>query len=110
MQTDRNDMKVEKSISMHSLAFERPCKRQIVADKLCNASHVCMYGNRKGVSSISNKRLIINLNNYLKTDLANALNYMGVSLGSIKKKHLKQIADHKNDFHNDQNSQDFYDQ
>ena len=41
MQTDKNDMKVEKSVSMHSHAFERPCKRQIVTDpKSCNASHI----------------------------------------------------------------------
>ena len=32
MQTDKNDMKIEKSVSMHSHAFERPCKRQIVTD------------------------------------------------------------------------------
>ena len=41
MQTDKNDMKVEKSVSMHSHAFERPCKRQIVTDpKSRNASHI----------------------------------------------------------------------
>ena len=41
MQTDKNDMKVEKSVSMHSHAFERPCKRQIVTDtKSRNASHM----------------------------------------------------------------------
>ena len=40
MQTDKNHMKVEKSISMHSHAFERLCKRQIVTDtKSRNASH-----------------------------------------------------------------------
>ena len=33
-----------------------------------------------------------------------------MSLASIKKKHLKQIADHINDFLNDQNSQLFYNQ
>ena len=39
MQTDRNDMEVEKSVRMHSHAFERPCKRQVVADtKSLNAS------------------------------------------------------------------------
>ena len=41
MQTDKNDMKVEKSVSMHWHAFERPCKRQIVTDtKSRNASHI----------------------------------------------------------------------
>ena len=41
MKTDKNDMKVEKNVSMHSHAFERPYKRQIVTDpKSCNASHI----------------------------------------------------------------------
>ena len=41
MQTDKNDVKVEKSVSMHSHAFERPWKRQIVTfTKSRNASHV----------------------------------------------------------------------
>ena len=41
MQTDKNGMKVEKSVNMHSHAFERPWKRQIVTDtKSRNASHV----------------------------------------------------------------------
>ena len=41
MQTDKNDMKVEKSVSMHLHAFERPCKRQTVTDtKSRKASHI----------------------------------------------------------------------
>ena len=41
MQTDKNDMKVEQSVSMHSLALKRPCKCQIVTDpKLRNASQI----------------------------------------------------------------------
>ena len=41
MQTDKNDMKVEKSVSLHSHTFERSCKRQIVTDpKSRNASHI----------------------------------------------------------------------
>ena len=37
----KNDMKVEKSVGMHSHAFERPCKCQIVTDpKSHNASHI----------------------------------------------------------------------
>ena len=41
MQTDKNDMKVEQSVSIHSHALERPCKYQIVTDpKSCNASHI----------------------------------------------------------------------
>ena len=39
MQTDKNDMKVEKTVGMHLHAFQRPCKRQIVTDpKSRNAS------------------------------------------------------------------------
>ena len=38
---DKNDMKVEQSVSMHSYALERPCKRQIVTDpKSCNPSDI----------------------------------------------------------------------
>ena len=40
--------------------------------------------------------------------LPNALNHIRVLLASIKKRLLKQIADHINDVHNDQNSQLFY--
>ena len=41
MQTDKYDMKVEKSVSMHSRAFERPCERQIVTDpKSRNTSQI----------------------------------------------------------------------
>ena len=41
MQTDKNGKKVEKSVSMHSHALERPFKRQIVTDpKSRNASHL----------------------------------------------------------------------
>ena len=41
MQTDKNDTKVQQSVSMHSHALERPCKRQIVTDpKSRNASHM----------------------------------------------------------------------
>ena len=44
MQTDKNDMKVEQSVSMHSHALERPCKRQIVTDpKSRNASQISKY-------------------------------------------------------------------
>ena len=41
MQTDKKEIKVEKSVSMHLHAFEQPCKRQIVPDtKSRNASHL----------------------------------------------------------------------
>ena len=33
------------------------------------------------------------MNNYLKDDLPKALNYITVSLASIKKRYLKQIAE-----------------
>ena len=32
MQTDKNNMKAEQSVSIHSHALERPWKRQIVTD------------------------------------------------------------------------------
>ena len=41
MQMDKNGIKAEKSLSMHSHVFERPCKHQIVTDtKSPNASHL----------------------------------------------------------------------
>ena len=47
MQTNKNDMTVEKSVSMRSHAFERPCKRQIVTDtKLRNASGIYIYSKK----------------------------------------------------------------
>ena len=53
MQTDKNDMTVEQSVSMHSYLLEWPCKRQIVADpKLHNASHICTNW-RKGIWNVS---------------------------------------------------------
>ena len=56
------------------------------------------------------KQFITNLNNYLKDDLLNALNYTRVWLASIKIRHLKQIAEHIYDFLNNQNSQFFFNQ
>ena len=78
--------------------------------KLFQRHQTCRHVNRKGISILNYKQFIINLNNYLKDDLPNALNYIRVSLASIKKRHLKQIADHTNDFFNDQNSEFFYNQ
>ena len=60
--------------------------------------------NTKGTSVLNYKQFIINLNNFMKDDLPNVLNYIRVSLASVKKGHLKQIADHINDFFNDQKS------
>ena len=46
-------MKVEKSVSMHSHAFERPCKRQIVTDpKSRNASHIAEAKKKLGDKNI----------------------------------------------------------
>ena len=42
--------------------------------------------NRKETSIINYKQFIINLNNYLRDDLPEALNYIRVSLASIMKK------------------------
>ena len=39
-------MKIQRSVSMYSHAFERACKRQIVTDpKSGNASRICSYEN-----------------------------------------------------------------
>ena len=44
MQMDKIDMNVQQSVSMHSRALERPCKRQIVTDlKSRNVSHILEY-------------------------------------------------------------------
>ena len=43
--------------------------------------------NRKEISILNYEQFIINLNNYLKDDLPNELNYMRVSLASVKKRH-----------------------
>ena len=41
MQTDRNDIKIEKSVSNHSHTLELPCKREIVTDtKSRNTSNI----------------------------------------------------------------------
>ena len=41
MQTDKNDKKLEQSVSMYLHVLERPCKRQIVTDqKSRNASQL----------------------------------------------------------------------
>ena len=66
----------------------------------------CRHDNTKGISILNYKQFIINLNNHLKDDLPNAVNYIRVSLDSIK----KDITYHINDFLNDQNSQFFYKQ
>ena len=50
MQTDKNDMKVEKSISMHLHASERPCKCQIVTDtRSHNMSRIYIKINKRAV-------------------------------------------------------------
>ena len=44
MQTDKDDMKLEQSVSMHLHTLKRSCKRQIVADpKSRNASRMYMH-------------------------------------------------------------------
>ena len=46
MQTNKNNMKVQRSVSMYSHAFERACKRQIVTDpKSGNVSRIYSYEN-----------------------------------------------------------------
>ena len=43
----------------------------------------CRHNNRKGISILNYEQFIIDLNNYLKKDLPNALNYIKVLLTSI---------------------------
>ena len=46
MQMNKNNMKVQRSVSMYSHAFERACKRQIVTDpKSGNVSRIYSYEN-----------------------------------------------------------------
>ena len=78
--------------------------------RLFQTYQTCRRDNSKGISILNHKQFIINLNNYLKDDLRNALNFIRVLLASIKKRHLKQITNHINDFLKDQNSQIFYNQ
>ena len=56
------------------------------------------------------KQFKINLNNYLKEDLPNALNYIRAALGSIKKRHSRETAGNINDFVDDRNSEFFNNQ
>ena len=77
---------------------------------LFQRDQACRHDNRKGISILNYKQCIINLNNYLRDDVPNALNVIKVSLAFIKKRHLKHFADHINNFHNDQHSQIFYNQ
>ena len=75
--------------------------------RLFQMDQTCRNLNRKGINILNYKQFITSINNYLKDDLPNALNYIRVSLASTKKRHLKQIADYINDFLNDQNSEFF---
>ena len=68
--------------------------------RLFQMDQACRHVNRKGINILNYKQFITNLNNYLKDDLPNALSYIRVSLASIKKRHLKQIADQINGFLN----------
>ena len=54
MQTDKNNMKVEKNVSKHSHVFKRPCKCPIVTDpKSRNESHmICFFENYISVEKI----------------------------------------------------------
>ena len=64
MQTDKNDMKVEQSVSMHSHALKRPCKRRILTDpKSRNASYIYIYFLHETISS---KNLVVVFSNFRK--------------------------------------------
>ena len=53
--------------------------------RIFQRDQTCKHDNRKGISILNYEQFIVNLNNYLKDDLADALNYIKVSLASIKK-------------------------
>ena len=48
--------------------------------RLFQRSQTCRHANRKGINISNNKQFITNLNNYLKDDLPDALDYTRVSL------------------------------
>ena len=49
--------------------------------RLFQRGQTCRHVNSKGLNILNYKQLITNLNNYLKDDLPNPLNYIRVSLG-----------------------------
>ena len=57
--------------------------------RLFERDQICRHVNGKGINILNYKQFITNLNNYLKDDLPNALNYIRVSLASIKKETFK---------------------
>ena len=64
--------------------------------RLFQRYRIYRHVNRKEINILNYKEFITNLNNYLKDDLPNALKQIRLSLASIKKRHLKQNADHIN--------------
>ena len=77
--------------------------------RLFQMGQPCRHVNRKGISILIYKQFVINLNNYLKDDLYNALNYIRVCVPLIRKA-IKKIVDRINNFLNDQKSQFFFNQ
>ena len=77
MQTDKNDMKVEKSASMHSHAFGGPWKRQIVTDtKSRNALHMFNYASfwDTFISPLEN------VNDYVAIDIKNIIELLRIKI------------------------------
>ena len=60
------------------------------------------HSNRKGLINQDYKHFIANLNDWLINDLSNAPNRLRISFSTMKKKHLKIVADYINDFIADQ--------
>ena len=52
--------------------------------RLFQRDQTCRYNSRKGISILNYNQFVMNLNNYLKDNLTNALNYIRASLAFIK--------------------------
>ena len=52
--------------------------------RLFQRDQTCRHNSRKGISILNYNQFVMNLNNYLKDNLANALNYIRASLAFIR--------------------------
>ena len=75
--TDRDDMKVKKSVSMHSRAFKRSYKCQIVTDtKSRNASNIELFSKAKCLELVSLPRFLHGFWNLSYVNCINWQNYI----------------------------------
>ena len=64
--------------------------------------------NRRGVIDFDYDAFLNSLNFWITSDLPNAANNIRISLASMKKRHLKSVAEYINDFLNDKDSDFLY--